>query len=313
MTSANIVSIQQISEKDHDELIKHYKHYQNMLLQVTAKNRSVLLRRIYNKHNFDLAQLEMIKEGTIQRVTSKTLKNIRSVLTSSVYRISPVKILLDSIDEEEAYTARSKLKALSRNLSYIEEETGQQAGYIGFPFLQGHVTPSFFVRGPLVLFPISLERRRQKRGWYIQFANRRPILNGALIASLRKKGNYNLPEDYEESFDEMIEDVANAPDDSEEYFFDRVCRWIKKMVPVDTAKNQLETVQLPELDRDRLDQMVRQPLHLANYKIIGNFPQADDQIYKDYNYLIKDTSRRWPGVVGSLPRCGTRCQSDQAR
>ena len=300
MTSANIVSIQQISEKDHDELIKHYKHYQNMLLQVTAKNRSVLLRRIYNKHNFDLAQLEMIKEGTIQRVTSKTLKNIRSVLTSSAYRVSPAKILLDSIDEEEAYTARSKLKALSRNLSYIEEETGQQAGYIGFPFLQGHVTPSFFVRGPLVLFPISLERRRQKGGWYIQFANRRPILNGALIASLRKKGNYNLPEDYEESFDEMIEDVANAPDDSEEYFFDRVCRWIKKMVPVDTAKNQLETVQLPELDRDRLDQMVRQPLHLANYKIIGNFPQADDQIYKDYNYLIKDTSRRWPGVVGSL-------------
>ena len=300
MTSANIVSIQQISNKDHDELIKHYKHYQNMLLQVTAKNRSVLLRRIYNKHNFDLAQLEMIKDGTIQRVTSKTLKNTHSVLTSSVNRISPVRLLLDSIDGEEAYTVRSKLKTLSRNLTYMEEETGQQAGYIGFPFLQGHVTSSFFVRGPLVLFPISLEHSRQKGGWYIHLANRRPILNGALIASLRKKGNYNLPEDYEELFDEVIEDIANAPDDSEEYFFDRIYRWIKKMVPIDMTKNQLETVLLPELDRESLDQMVSQSLHLVNYKIIGNFPQADDQIYKDYNYLIKDASRRWPGVVGSL-------------
>ena len=97
----------------------------------------------------------------------------------------------------------------------------------------------------------------------------------------------------------MIEDTANASDDSEEYFFDRVCQWIKRIVPIDTTRNILDTVSLHALNRDDIDKIEHQSLHLVNYKIIGNFPQADDQIYKDYNYLIKDPSHQ-PGVVGSL-------------
>ena len=301
MALDNLNSKLQVTDADRTELTRYYKHYQEKLLQVTARNRSVLLRRIYNKHNFDVAQLEEFKEGTIQRITSKVLKNLRSVLGPSGSKPTPVSILLDSISSEDADSARSRLKSLSRNLARMEEETGQQAGYLGFPFLQGHVTPNFYVRGPLVLFPISLVRSKKetRRGWAIELAHKRPILNGALIASLKKKGNYDLPEDYEESFDEMIEDVANASDESEGYLFDRVHEWIKRIVPIDATKNCLETVPLYALNQEGLDKIERQSLHLVNYKIIGNFPQADDQIYKDYNYLISNAGR-WPGVVGNL-------------
>ena len=301
MAIDNLNSKHLVTDAVRDEFIKYYKHYQEKLLQVTARNRSVLLRRIYNKHNFDVAQLEEFKEGSIQRITSKALKNVRSVLGSSATKPAPANILLDSIDSEDADSARSKLKLLSRNLAHMEDETGQQAGYLGFPFLQGHVTPNFYVRGPLVLFPISLVRSKKetRKGWTVELAHKRPILNGALIASLKKKGGHTPPENYEELFDEMIEDVANTSDESEEYFFGRVCEWIGKIAQIDAATCSLETASLHPLTREDIDNLERQPLHLANYKVIGNFPQADDQIYKDYNHLIGN-AEGLSGVVGGL-------------
>ncbi|MBI1664084.1 MAG: hypothetical protein IS860_11510, partial [Nitrosopumilus sp.] len=76
------MSIESDAERQNqvDKLIKNYKYYQDKLLQVTQKNRSVLLKKIYNKHNFDLTQLEKIKEGTIEKVVSKTIKNIGAAL-----------------------------------------------------------------------------------------------------------------------------------------------------------------------------------------------------------------------------------------
>ena len=108
MAIDNLNSKHLVTDAVHDEFIKYYKHYQEKLLQVTARNRSVLLRRIYNKHNFDVAQLEEFKEGSIQRITSKALKNVRSVLGSSATKPAPANILLDSIDSEDADSARSK-------------------------------------------------------------------------------------------------------------------------------------------------------------------------------------------------------------
>lgn len=174
-----------------DKLIKNYKFYQDKLLQVTQKNRSVLLKKINNKHNFDLTQLEKIKEGILEKVVSKTIKNIGATLNDKKDEGAGQNILLDSIENDDADSARSKLKTLSRNLMQIEEETGQQTGYFGFPFLQGHPNPDFYIRGPLVLFPISLEYKRQAKngGWFLHFADKRPILNGALIAALKKKGS----------------------------------------------------------------------------------------------------------------------------
>jgi len=134
------------------KLIKNYKDYQEKLLQVTKKNRSVLLKKIYNKHNFDLTQLEKIKEGTIGKIVSKTIKNIGATLNDKKDDGESQNILLDSIENDDADSARAKLRTLSRNLMQIEEETGQQTGYFGFPFLQGHLNPEFYIREPLVCF-----------------------------------------------------------------------------------------------------------------------------------------------------------------
>jgi very-short-patch-repair endonuclease len=286
-----------------EKLIKNYKYYQDKLLQVTQKNRSVLLKKIYNKHNFDLTQLEKIKEGTIGKIVSKTIKNIGATLNDKKDDGESQNILLDSIENDDADSARAKLRTLSRNLMQIEEETGQQTGYFGFPFLQGHPNPEFYIRGPLILFPISLEYKRQAKngGWFLHFSDKRPILNGALIAALKKKGGYQLPENYEETFDDLIEDLSNGKDENlEQYFFKKVNDWIKTIIPIDETKNQTQTVPLDPLSREDLEKLEKQPFHLVNYKIIGNFPQADNEIYKDYNELIKNADLLDVGVIGEL-------------
>jgi len=153
------------------------------------------------------------------------------------------------------------------------------------------------------MFPISLEYKRQAKngGWFLHFADKRPILNDALIAALEKKGDYHLPENYEETFDDLIEEVSNTKDENlEEYFFKKVNDWIKTIIPIDETKNQIQTVPLEPLSREKLEKLEKQPFHLVNYKIIGNFPQADNEIYKDYDELIKNAKLLDVGVIGVL-------------
>lgn len=112
---------------------------------------------------------------------------------------------------------------------------------------------------------------------------------------------YQLPEDYEETFDELIEEMSNVKDENlEEYFFNKVNDWIKTIIPIDETKNQIQTVPLESLSRDDIEKLEKQPFHLVNYEIIGNFPQADNEIYKDYNGLIYRANLLDVGVIGDL-------------
>ena len=286
-----------------DKLVKNYKYYQDKLLQVTQKNRSVLLKKIYHKHNFDLNLIENLKPGTIEKIVINTIKNIEMTLNDKKDDGLSQNILLDSLENNDADSIRSRLKTLSRNLTQIEEETGQQTGYFGFPFLQGHLNSSFYIRGPLILFPISIEHRRKAKngGWFIHFANKRPIINGSLIAALKKKGGYEIMENYEEQFDNMIENISMAKvENPEEYFFEKVNDWIKTIIPIKDTKNQLQTLTLESLSRSDIEILENEPMHLINYKIIGNFPQADNEIYDDYNKLIQNVNLFDNGIIGDL-------------
>ena len=286
-----------------DKLVKNYKYYQDKLLQVTQKNRSVLLKKIYNKHNFDLNHIEHLKAGTLEKIVIKAIKNIESTLNDKRDDGLNQNILLDSLENDDADSIRSKLKTLSRNLIQIEEETGQQTGYLGFPFLQGHLDSDFYIRGPLVLFPISLKYQKKVKngGWFIHFADKRPIINGSLIAALKKKGGYEIIENYEEQFDTMIENISiTKTENLEEYFFKTVNDWIKTIIPINDKKNQLQTVTLESLSRPDIETLENEPMHLINYKIIGNFPQADNEIYDDYNKLIQNVNLFDNGILSDL-------------
>ena len=271
-------------------LKEYYKKYQSKLLQVSQRNRSVSLKKIYNKHNFDLTDLDEFKENTTGKITEKAFADKKS----------SVNILADSASSK-ADGARGRLGVLYRNLRLIEEETGQQTGFLGFPFLQGHVDEEFFIRGPVILFPINLEQKRQARGgWYLNLADNKPRLNGALLGAIKKKTNLDFQKDYEELFDELIEDII-INDDIDQVFFQKINEYVKKIIPnIDESKNVPALEPLKPLTKKEITKLGKQELHLVNHKIIGNFPQADDQIFRDYDQLAELDDLLNAGVINEL-------------
>lgn len=284
-----------------DRLARSLRHYQDKLLQVTQKNRSVLLRRVSKKHSFDLMQAESLKKGTAARVLSKAVKNIGAAINDKADPGESHNILPDSLSGDDADVARAHLLTLYRNMEQVEEETGQQVGYLGFPFLQGRPAPGFYVRGPLVLFPISLARKSKSggSGWILGLEDKRPILNGALVAALRKKGGHQLARDYEERFEDLLEDAAKRRDDPVGHFLGRLSEWVWGALGID-AKVGPQGAAVGKLSKDDTDGAEPGPLRIECNAVVGSFPQADNEIYKDYGALAEMEGELGSGMVGEL-------------
>ena len=275
-----------------------YDRYQNKLLSITGKNRSVLLRRIYIKHSCDLAALERVAHGAATRVAPKA---IRDALPSGRARASHT-ILHSSARGDDADRFRGRLKTLARNLGRIEEETGQQAGYLGFPFLVGHAAPNLYVRGPVALFPVSLEPGQGARtgGWSVQFQGRAPIVNSSLFMALKKRARHPVPDGYEERFGALLEEMQDVEDAHEGRFLDKIGDWLQEFLPLDSAAGEPRSVEVAPLDGAALASMPREPLRLVNHKVVGSFPVADSKIYDDYAELIRRADEPSHGLIAGL-------------
>lgn len=275
-----------------------YDRYQNKLLSITGKNRSVLLRRIYIKHSCDLAALERVAHGAATRVAPKA---IRDASPSGRARASHT-ILHSSARGDDADRFRGRLKTLARNLGRIEEETGQQAGYLGFPFLVGHAAPNLYVRGPVALFPVSLEPGQGARtgGWSVQFQGRAPIINSSLFMSLKKRARHPVPDGYEERFGALLEEMQDVEDAHEGRFLDKIGDWLQEFLPLDSAAGEPRSVEVAPLDGAAPASMPREPLRLVNHKVVGSFPVADSKIYDDYAELIRRADEPSHGLIAGL-------------
>ena len=136
-------------------LSEKLERYQDKLLHTDGRNHSILLRRISDKWCFDLTVVNEEK-----RVVDHALLDKRFI-----------RIISKSDKTELARKDNTRLRYLYRNVIQIEREKGLQETYIGFPFLVGNVNNEFYIRGPLILFPINLEYKQEGKqpGWYIAF------------------------------------------------------------------------------------------------------------------------------------------------
>ena len=271
---------------DLEKLEKNLQVYHEKLRNTNKRNRSVLLKKIYIRHNFDLGSLGAKDSGRV---------------LAALLRRRPVNILRDSVDTEDADVMRARLEKLAFNLSLIEGETGVHTGYLGFPFIQGHVRADFYVRGPLVLFPVSLERKRQPKngGWYLNPVDTSPSINGALVSAIRKKGEIDPPDDMEDSFNAVMEEMEEyRGEDPAAEFVRLVSGWASDVLGIRGAQATLGP--MPALTKSDIDGMDNQPLMMADYRILGNFPQAASEIYDDYRNLRNITGSGSPGPMEGL-------------
>ena len=155
------------NEIQKEALRKKLEYYRDKLLRIEQRNRSIMLRRVYDKWSFDLAKLVIRGNNSVRKVIEK-----------GVVKKTPICLISDSDNSELADKDRTRLRSLFRNVTQLELETGLQETYFGFPFLVGHVGDDTYVRGPLILFPISIEYRKLAKpsGWYLLFSKEKPSL-----------------------------------------------------------------------------------------------------------------------------------------
>ena len=270
------------NNSQNDSFTDKLKIYQNKLLQLGKSNRCVCLSRIYNKHNFDLA-----------RLLENHPKKIDDLIEQSFKRKKPVCILPDSDFSDEADVMRRHLKDLARNIKQLEDETGSQYCYFGFPFLEGHLDQEHYLRGPLILFSISVYSGREKTtsGWFIKFLDVSPIFNHTLFAALEKIGGYKIGDNLESDFEDMVSSFEPQKDQNvEKIFIENLSNLLtSNEFTLDsriTNDKFDSTLQLKNIARDEIESLEKQPLKISNYKIIGSFPQGESAIYHDYENLI---------------------------
>ncbi len=268
-----------------DGLYAKLNDYKDKLLRLGKSNRCICLSRIYNKHNFDLS-----------RLLENHSKNIDDLIEQSFKRKKSVCILPDSDSSEEADVMRRHLKDLARNTKQLEDETGSQYCYFGFPFLEGHIDQEHYLRGPLVLFPISIYsgRERNTGGWFVKFTDASPIFNHTLFAALKKIGGYQIDDDLESDFEDMLSSFVSVNNqDTQNDFIQNLSKFlVANGLPLNSQNagtlndKSNSTLPLKNITKDEIDALEARPLGISNYKIIGSFPQGESAIYHDYENLI---------------------------
>ena len=283
-------------------LYKKLEHYRDKLLHTDGRNHSILLRRISDKWCFDLTVVNEEK-----RIVDHALLDKRSI-----------RIISKSDKTELARKDNTRLRYLYRNVIQIEREKGLQETYLGFPFLVGNVNNEFYVRGPLILFPLNLEYKQEGKlpGWYIVFPeDRKPILNRALMEAIRKKEGPSLTDSFSDEMEDLFNNIEDGKEiegnkKAESVFVTGLIRLLKENeFPLGYTSSNLDKISIfnpltvisGKVSINEVP-IENEKLHLENLKIMGIFPQTDSAIYGDYVDLLKNAPNMGNqfGIIGTL-------------
>ena len=258
--------------------VERLKVYRDRMLHVDWRNRSILLRRTEKKWTFDLG---LALQGSLEKLDD--------VMKKAVWTRSPICLIKDSDQSDEAEAARSNLTYLERSARTIFEETGLSDFYLGFPFLVGQASMESFVRAPLVLFPVRIERVRKDTspGWYLTFAeDEYPVVNRALIAALKKACGISLSEGLQEKLDDVLDQAPREGLSS--HLIAKLNDELQRCELPLTATIPPSNVQsLAPLTAEEIATMSSIKLHLEPSAVVGNFPQGSTAIFHDYELMIE--------------------------
>src|SRR5699024_9628727 len=115
------------------------------LNDLSRRNRSIRLLRLYNKWSFDISELSKVNKDAVS-----LLKDVVAEKANTLVKQDP--------KNDEALVLSNKLQTLYRNVNAIEEETGLYDLYLGYPFISGSMRDGTYVRAPLFLYPVRLNR-----------------------------------------------------------------------------------------------------------------------------------------------------------
>ncbi len=252
------------------------KSYQKRLINISASNKSLLLRKLIKEQFIDLHDFDFAH--------NKPSFSIIKDLIAGKSRVSLCKIT-DSRDESVNVLSR-RLKKLSRYEKFLFEEHGSRDLYVGWPFLRGKFSDGTPVRCPLMFFPVEV--LQDESDWLLQQREGVNItLNKAFLLAY---GHYNGVKITENLLERVFEDF-----DTDSMVFRTGLYQLFKESPVEINFNQdnfidklapFKEYTRPEFDREQKTGTIK----LFPEAVLGIFPQSGSYLVPDYDYIMESRS-----------------------
>ena len=259
-----------------DQLI----HMRDKLNNISRSNRSIRLLKLYNKWSFDLSELDPLSN---EEVVSASI--VEQVIRQSKNEIT---LLKPKINEESSMLISKKLTDLYRNIKDIEKETGIHDFYLGFPFLSGTFSDGTFFQAPLFLYPVRLEKNNTTpQKWFLKLDEGGPQINRTLFLAFKKLNNVSFAKEF---FEQAVEQAAK----------DNVHDWISFLQEYEMNVSFTGQGIAPLKEYKKEEEPPVTQLTLLEHAVIGNFPQGESSLVKDYEDLIALSNGNRLSLVGEL-------------
>ncbi|QFK70654.1 DUF4011 domain-containing protein [Pradoshia sp. D12] len=242
-------------------------HMRDKLNDISRRNRSIRLLKIYNKWSFDLTELDKLSNSN-EKISEAIVKKI--VMQSK----GEITLLKPTIENEDSMVISKKLTDLLRNIKGIEEETGIHDFYLGYPFISGSLSDGTFFQAPLFLYPIRLEKSKvNTQRWIIRVEEGGPQINRTLFLAFKKLNSVQFTEEF---FEEAAEIAKSYEREKWDTFF--------QAHDINLSFSNEGLTKLKEYKRDEIPESTG--IVLLENAIIGNFPQGGSSLVKDFDALI---------------------------
>ncbi|MFZ3588904.1 AAA domain-containing protein [Bacillus sp. DJP31] len=265
---------------------KKLVHLKDRLNDLGKRNRSIRMLKLYDKWAFDISTIDKLDQTTAETIVERVVEQKGNVI-----------LLKQNPLNEDSLVLSNKLTSLFRNIKGIEEETGLYDLYVGYPYITGNMLDGTFIRAPLFLYPVRLEREKASgTQWKLHFDDGGAQLNRTLFLAFKKYSGIHVPD---EIFDEAEEQVQSIN-------FLKWISWLKNYSLNILWSNQSEVQSFKDYKQDEVPDYKNGQFELENMAILGNFPQGNSAILKDYEDLISmvEGGNTDLGVIGELLQAG---------
>jgi len=258
-------AVKPVLEADRVSLCKAIGRLRDDLVSGDGRSPSVRLREPRTGRVVDLYALEGISTGLTERV----LTSVRAHKSARLFEAS-----LES-KMPEAKRLGQALIALEREHKSRHEETGADDLFVGYPLLAG-VIDGYVVRGPLVLYPVTLVlSSRGVRSYTLEPKDDEPFVNQSLLRSIVHKRKQPLAETFLERLDDLVAEPGDVAD--------AVLAELKN-AGIDAARPHADL--RPLVDDLELLERAKNVFEVAEHAVLGLFPQSSSSILQEYDTIL---------------------------
>jgi len=206
----------------------------------------------------------------------------RDALVAALGREGPTAVgLCDVVPKASARDLAEDVAALSHAARAAWQETGAQELAVGWPFVEGKTDDGAWLRGPILLYPVSLEVSKTGRARWVLTSLGPPELNESLAHVLARGLGARI------EARGMVGDDAERAVPGDPASLARIAALLAEAgVVLAAPEAELGFTRLEPRGQDEREAAPAGRLALRSHLVLGRFPCSDSAILLDYERIL---------------------------